>query len=58
VLGSPLHVYYHLAPGDLWPNTEIFYKELEVTRNRLGSPARPAAGTKKKAIISDEKIAE
>jgi len=57
---SPLAPYYHLSPGDLWPNTEIFYKELEQSRTRVVAhqpSSRPHAKVthhKKKAILHDE----
>jgi hypothetical protein len=50
---SPLHVYYHLAPSDLWPNTEIFYKELELSRHR-SCTTTPSQSFKKKPVISDQ----
>jgi len=31
---SPLLEYFHVTPNDLWPNTEVFYKELEHSKRR------------------------
>lgn len=47
---SPLHVYFHLAPTDLWPNTEIFFKELEMTRR---VPSKQKSSSKKGSMSED-----
>jgi hypothetical protein len=31
---SPLLEYFHVTPSDLWPNTEVFYRELEISKRR------------------------
>jgi hypothetical protein len=59
---SPLLEYYHVNPRDLWPNTEVFYRELEISRRRGNVANRktvnvgPPSPTKKKVFHKQETV--
>eukprot|EP00604_Paraphysomonas_vestita_P000376 CAMPEP_0174825742 /NCGR_PEP_ID=MMETSP1107-20130205/43063_1 /TAXON_ID=36770 /ORGANISM="Paraphysomonas vestita, Strain GFlagA" /LENGTH=507 /DNA_ID=CAMNT_0016057655 /DNA_START=1336 /DNA_END=2856 /DNA_ORIENTATION=- len=47
---SPLLEYFHVTPSDLWPNTEVFYRELELSKRRENVKRKQALNGKKKTM--------
>ena len=52
---SPLLEYFHVTPSDLWPNTEVFYRELELSKRRENVKRKQALNGKKKFPAQKEK---
>jgi hypothetical protein len=43
--------YFHVTPSDLWPNTEVFYRELELAKRRENVKRKQAIHSRKKAAL-------